>query len=134
MAELISGAALMLAAMAVLYSVWYGELRAAKSEPLPTDIRNNEHAVNLVRTARRQRALPLATIAVLDALVYAPPSISLLWTSFTLLIAREGRYDAVVATLIIIWLFTIVLAATLVQEWWRLRQRERTLKNPQSYR
>src|SRR3954465_6916683 len=99
--------------------------------PQPDDVRNALPAIHAVRTTRRHRASPLLAIAILDVLVFAPPSIGLLWTSLTLVITREGHYDAVVASLILIWLFTIVLASVLLQEWWRLRQRERELADPQ---
>ena len=51
----------------------------------------------------------------------------------TLLVAREGHYDAAVAQLIVIWLFTIILAPALLQEWVRLRRRKRELADPQTY-
>ena len=117
----------------VIYTVWNGEVRTALAIQPPDDVRNALPAIHTLRTTRHQRATPLMAIAILDVLVFAPPSLGLLWTSVTLLVAREGRYDAVVASLILIWLFTIVLASVLVQEFLRLRRRERELADPQTY-
>jgi hypothetical protein len=132
-AELLSAAALLLTAITVIYTVWNGEVRTALAIPPPDDVRNALPAIHTVRTTRHQRATPLMVIAILDVLVFAPPSIGLLSTSVTLLVTREGRYDPVVASLLVIWLFTIVLASVLVQEFLRLRRRERELADPQMY-
>jgi hypothetical protein len=79
--------------------------------PYPAgDAQNARPAVKRVRATRDGRVTPLAVAAVLDALVFAPPTFGLVANSVSLFVARDGHYDAVVASLILIWLFTAVLA------------------------
>jgi hypothetical protein len=76
-ADLLGAATLLLAALAVLYGVWYSSIEAAKSRTIPTHASDAAKPLASVRAVLRGRAYPLALASGLSAMVFAPEAINI---------------------------------------------------------
>lgn len=76
-ADLLGAASLLLAALAVLYGVWYSSIEAAKRLTIPIHSRDAAKPLASVRAVLRGRAYPLALASGLSTLVFAPEAISI---------------------------------------------------------
>jgi hypothetical protein len=74
-ADLLGAASLLLAALAVLYGVWYSSIEAAKGLAIPTHASDAAKPLASVRAVLRGRAYPLALASGLSTLVFAPEAI-----------------------------------------------------------
>jgi len=76
-ADLLGAASLLLAALAVLYGVWYSSIEAAKELPIPAHASDAVKPLASVRAVLRGRAYPLAIASGISTLVFAPEAISI---------------------------------------------------------
>lgn len=126
MSDLISAASLMLAAIGVLYGVWYPEIRRASEVDTPNHLEDAGRERAQVAEALQHRARPLFWSAAVLALLLIPDTIRILagslehWMETGILAPLD--YDATQAALLAIVTFLIVFAL-------HLRRQVRALKN-----
>jgi hypothetical protein len=76
--DVLAAASLLLAILAVLYSLWYGDIGRALSVEIPTHLEDAGPQRREVREAIKTRAAPLAIAALVLLLVFLPEAIRLL--------------------------------------------------------
>lgn len=135
MSDLISASALLLTAVTLMYTVWYCEIHDAQLTPFPPGgPLNATDAISNVRRVLFTRALPLTAVAVAEAVIFSKPAIEIAARGVPLFIGDPGNsWNAVAASLVVIWFFTVVLMLGLIVESWRLNDRASKLGNPASY-
>lgn len=119
----------MLATVAVLYSLWYGDISAALEVKIPVHLADAKAERRQVASALWSRALPLAAASLSVTLAFLPQAIILVrewaggasdrgvWTAIT-------QYDPVSLSLVVVVGVMALLTgytAWLVVKLWRLR-------------
>ncbi len=105
-ADLLGAATLLLAALAVLYGVWYSSIEAAKGLMIPTHASDAAKPLKSVRAVLRGRAYPLAVASGLSALVFAPEAISIVSETIRIVLDHQfgafHYYDPIEAALLLV--------------------------------
>lgn len=129
--DVLSAASLLLAILAVLYSLWYAEIAAALEVTVPRHLEDAGQQRRQIKGALNARALPLAVATLLLTLVFLPEGvhIAIHWARH---VSRAGLsrsvrdYDPVSLALVLVVLsigalgiYTITLATKL----WHLKAR-----------
>lgn len=117
MGELIGAASLLLAAIGVLYSVWYPEIREAVDVHVPLHLDDAGPERERVAQALHHRARPLFWSAAILALLLIPDSIRILFGSvahwsaagWEALLDYEATQAALLAILVFLLVFTVHL-------------------------
>lgn len=131
MSDLLSAASLLMAVIAILYSLWYPELTKIL-EINPSQYKENN--VGPMKQAQRVlfgKALPLSGMALVVAFVFLPDAVSICIESYTE-IKMKGcttikNYDAVRTAYVLVFTFSIVLASYVVTVSYRIWQLWRKL-------
>ena len=129
--DILSAASLLLAILAVLYSLWYSDIASALRIAVPRHREDAAAERRQVGDALRTRALPLGIAAALLVLVFLPEAIhiSTLWVSRA---SDHGLwnairdYDPVSLSLVLVVIAMLALAAYtawLARQLWALRQK-----------
>jgi hypothetical protein len=134
MTDLLSAASLLLAIMSALYGLWRKDIDDALHIVPPRHPPDRVLPFGRVGGVLYTRALPLAIASVLVALVILPASLGVIGGSFahTRRVgwrAAVGDYDAIEATLVVVNLGLLALAAHLITVAHRLIKLRRKL-NP----
>ncbi len=112
-ADLLSAASLLLAALAVLYGVWYSSIEEARILPLPNRKDDAIKPLAQVRGILRGRAYPLAVASGLATAVFAPEAISICATTIDSFADRGlgafSYYDPIEAALLLVTVGLAVL-------------------------
>ncbi len=91
-ADLLGAASLLLAALAVLYGVWYSSIEAAKELSIPGHAGDAAKPLASIKTVLRGRAYPLALASGVSTLVFAPEAIDI--AAATIRSFRDHQLDA----------------------------------------
>lgn len=117
----LSASAVVLAVLAILYSLWDGDIRAAlETKQGAAPLGRQRRAIGF---AAFTKALPLALYALFSAVVFLPPVIEVIGEfvhSLTDGTAGLARYDPSKAALALTWTGTLVLAVVVGGNAWRL--------------
>lgn len=115
MSDLLSAASLLMAVIAILYSLWYPELAKALEIKPAKYTADNIAAMKQVQRVLLSKAIPLSMMALIVAIVFAPDAIKIcleIYTEF----AASGctaikKYDAVRTAYVLVFIFSVVLAS-----------------------
>jgi hypothetical protein len=127
--DILAAASLLLAILAVLYSLWYSDIQAALRIDVPTHLEDAGPQRRQVSEALTGRALPLAASAIVLLLIFLPEAIHIIWRWYQL-IAQYGvwraikNYDPVILSIIAVVTSLALLAgytSRLVVQLWHLR-------------
>jgi hypothetical protein len=119
-ADLVQAASLLVAGLAVVYGLWYPDLRAAEKTELAGHPADQVARKLEIGSVYRRRALPLLAGSVLTTATFAYPALDLLASAIRRLWEERlhalGDYDAVEMSLV------LVTAASAVLSWhvWRI--------------
>lgn len=131
--DVLGAASLLLAILAVLYSIWYSDLAAALRVEIPTHLEDAEPQRRTVDEALRARATPLLVAGLVLLLVFVPEAVRLithwlehawrygLWHAVT-------SYDPVRLSIVVVVVFLLLLtfyAIWLTVELLKLKKRLR---------
>jgi hypothetical protein len=131
-AAVLSASAVVLAVLAILYSLWDADIRTALDTKQGTETLDRQRRE--IGRACFAKALPLAVYALLSVLIFLPSLLEVLselWQSLSAGTAAWPRYDASKAALALTWTGTCVLAAVVGSSAWRLFMKWRAWR-PQS--
>lgn len=114
--DVLAAASLLLAILAVLYSLWYADIDAALRVEKPTHLEDARSERRQVRQAIRTRAAPLAFASVVLFLVFLPEAVRLIvhWVSRAIhhgLWHEVRSYSAVELSIVAVVLALAALAA-----------------------
>jgi hypothetical protein len=125
--DLLSGASLALAALAVLFGLWSPAIREALADPIAAKRADRGPQIGSLRTTRRRKAAPLATAAIVSVLVLLPPLVSLVRRAVGQLrhehLAALRHYQAAEALFVVVWCLMVLLAVVTARDWAALRAR-----------
>jgi hypothetical protein len=125
MGDLLSAAGLLLGVVSVLYGLWLPEMTAALDRPIKLQPADRESDYKFCRRVYFARALPLAAAAVLFALLFVPPALRIVVGTVRSLwrdpVSAVVHYDAVRASLVVVSLSLVALAAYILTTAVRLR-------------
>lgn len=115
MTDLLSAASLLLAIVGVFYGLWYNDISSALATPLPKHVLDKAAPLKQIRTVLFSKAIPLATASCSAALVFLPSTLGIIRES-ACGYATQGAafvltYDALKTSLVLVEVFTLVLAA-----------------------
>ncbi|MFW0753187.1 hypothetical protein ACN1C3_00345 [Pseudomonas sp. H11T01] len=118
MSDLLSASSLLLAIAAILFSLWYSEISKAL-DVLPAKFKeDNVSNYRLVKNVLYGKALPVAVMAALIALIFLPDAIRITIESFVSLSSADTRdtysYDAVRTAYCFVSILSIILAFYMV--------------------
>ena len=114
MSDLLSAASLLMAVIAILYSLWYPELTKVL-EIKPAKYKDdNVGPMKQVQRVLLAKALPLSLMALIVALVFLPDAIKICVEAYngcaTKGCAAIKSYDAVRTAYVLVFTFSLVLA------------------------
>src|ERR1700687_3530403 len=114
MSDLLFAASLFLAALGLLYSAWYGEIRETLDIPAPDYKPDRGPLISKVKVVYYTRALPLVVGAATVSIILFPDLLRTLWSSFQAYRDRGfgaiESYDAVRTLFCAIWAMTFAFA------------------------
>jgi hypothetical protein len=112
-ADLLGAASLLLAALAVLYGVWYSAIEGAKELTIPSHLHDAAKPLASVRAVLRGRACPLALASGLSTLVFAPEAVNIVATTIQSFNDHQldafDYYDPIEAALLLVTIGLSVL-------------------------
>lgn len=124
MADALSAAGLLLAALALVYSAWSPQIDAAKTKPMGTTAGEIDRNKDDVRAVRNGRAVPLLVASVLILVAFLPRDLGILCS-----ISKVGEvgyeYDDIAA---IFLLTQVLVTAFSFHLWTQIRQLSKRLK------
>jgi hypothetical protein len=113
--DLLSAAGLLLGVVSVLYGLWFPEISSEMSRPVRVQKTDREPDYKHCRHVLFGRALPLAIASGLFALIFLPNAVLILAGTLRAIRANPvdalRSYDAVRASLVVVSLALITLAA-----------------------
>jgi hypothetical protein len=116
MGDLLSSASLLLAAIAMVFSVWYPEIKSLSDKSIP-DHDRDQHCSKLKRLFW-SRAFPLALASIGVTIIYLPDCLNIIKRSakahFSPDAGQTYQYDAVATAFILVELLTIGLMVFLL--------------------
>lgn len=130
MGDLLSASSLLIAIAAILFSLWYVEITKVLEIVPKTYREDNVGARKTVSSALLTKAMPVAVMALLIALIFLPDTVGLIkeaWRAYQESgIAALEQYDAVKMAYCFVTILAIVLTIymwLLVARLWALRGR-----------
>lgn len=107
-ADLLAAASLLLAALAVLYSVWYSSIEDARTLKLPTKRDDAVKPVTQIQGVLHGRAYPLAIASCLATIIFVPEAITILVSTVNSFadhgLGAFGYYNPIEAALFVVTL------------------------------
>ncbi len=132
-ADLLAAASLLLAALAVLYGVWYSSIEEAKNIKMPGHRDDATKPIAQVGRVLRGRAYPLAIASGLATIVFGPEAISICASTVDSFadhgLGAFGYYDPIEAALLLV---TVGLALLTVHAAWLCRALRKKVKEGES--
>jgi hypothetical protein len=132
--DLLSAAALALAALAVFYGLWGPELADTLTLVRVKHVKDRGKEIAQIRLALRSRALPLALANFVVAIVLLPPVVSVVVGSLHNVLrlrwASIVEYRADEALFIVVWMLICGLMAMSAKTCLALRQRGKEFRSP----
>lgn len=114
MNELLTAASVLLAITGVLYALWHDDIVNAISMVMPQHKEDRGEFDKKLKSALWSRAIPLFIATVCIMLVYLPPSIGIILSSFqgyrSLGLEYLQNYDPIATSFVLVEVFTSVLA------------------------
>jgi len=130
MSDLLSASSLLMAVVAILFSLWYSEISSALGIEQKKYAEDNKGNRQLVRNILVSKAIPVTFMAVLVSLTFLPDSVLLMKESFYTYqfkgINALESYSAVKTAYCLVTLMTVVLAiymCVLSYKLWKLMKR-----------
>lgn len=118
MSDILSAASLLLTVLAILFGLWYEEIKSALNLPIERDPRDRGKTNTKIRSTLIARAIPLTIAACLLTLVFAPDTIRIIVSSVGNFSAKGldafSDYSAVATSFVLVILITLVLAIYLL--------------------
>jgi len=133
MNDLLAAASLLLTVVSVLYGLWYEEISKAienaRKLPPASLVEDRVAPLKKMRATLYSRAIPLAIASICVALVFLPPSVTIMF-HFAHRFCQLGlsifmKYDAIVASFVLVELFALFLAYLSLARAWKLMQKSR---------
>lgn len=129
--SLLSATALLTTIIALLFSLWYGEIKEAIDTQPP---RHREDAIDVIAKLRRVRlgrATPILLAAVGNVLVFFPPAARLGEASLASILSGPSldRYDAIVAAFLAVYVACLGLAWLSLHQWLSLTAKLSALRS-----
>lgn len=128
---LLSAASLLTAVIALLYSLWYPELREATEAKIEIQHGDRGPARRLVREALIAKGLPLVAATFVQLVVFAPDAAAILSNAIRLTSKTETNglvvYDSVQAAFLAVYLFSIALMFVATRIVYRLLRKQTDL-------
>jgi hypothetical protein len=133
-ADLVSASSLMLAAVAVIYGLWYPHIGEALNREVPIHREDAEAVLDELRDTLRFRALPLASAALIGAAIFVPDSADVVSDAASDL-AEHGfgaldDYDALGASLVAVTTGLIALGTHTSRQALRLSRKIHAAERP----
>lgn len=109
--DLLSAASLLATVLSLLYSTWYGDINSARKSKIPLQPDDRASVIDVVRTARRSRAVPLLVAAVLLTAALAPTTLEVVQDTWHVWLTTpsHSHYDPVQACFVGVFVVTVVL-------------------------
>ena len=118
---MLSASSVVLAVLAVLYSLWSADIRRALSTKEGTeDMARQRRELRIVAVTK---AVPLSIYSVLTTLIFLPPVIGVLQDCFSAIASLGSaryQYDPLRAALALTWMGIALLALVVGAQAWRL--------------
>jgi len=115
MNELLTAASVLLAITGVLYALWHDDIVSALSLKMPQHKEDRGEYDKKLKSVLWSRAVPLLLATLCIMLVYLPPSIGIVVSSFTaynsLGFENFKNYDPIATSFVLVEVFTSVLAS-----------------------
>lgn len=114
MNELLTAASVLLAITGVLYALWHDDIVNATSIVMPTHKENRGEFEKNIKSVLWSRAIPLLLATFCIMLVYLPPSVGIIASSFrsysSLGFENLKNYDPIATSFVLVEVFTSALA------------------------
>lgn len=114
MNELLTAASVLLAITGVLYALWHDDIVSAISMVMPKHREDRGGFEKKLKSVLWSRAIPLMLATLCIMLVYLPPSIGIIASSFqgysSLGFENFRNYDPIATSFVLVEVFTSVLA------------------------
>lgn len=114
MSDLLSAASLLMAVIAILYSLWYPELTEQLNISPKPHKEDNVAACHSVKNALIKKATPLSALALLIAIIFLPDAMKILCDAISTYqsygIKAASRYNAVKMAYLLVSVASIALA------------------------
>lgn len=130
--DLLSAASLLATVLSLLYSTWYGEINDARKSRIPLQPDDRAPVIDLVRTARRSRAVPLLAAATLLTAALAPTTFEVLRDTWHVWLTTPSHwhYDPVQACFVGVFAVAVVLTVLTASAVRSLSRLLRDLRKP----
>lgn len=117
MSDILSSASLLLAALAMVFSVWYGEIKSICDKNVTHNMDNLKSHKEQLWTVFMTRGLPLFIVSLLIGFIYLPFFVSILVKSYQTVFKPESGqtclYNPIDASLVLVVLLTFGIAFVL---------------------
>ena len=118
-ADLLAAESLLLAILAVIYSLWYPEIAQTLDTKPQLHVEDSAGDLRHVNDIIKQRAVPLVGAGVLIALVFTPDVLRIVVAAVRHLASRGlgaiGDYDAVKTAFVLVTLLNVALSCHLAE-------------------
>ncbi|MCG5497503.1 hypothetical protein [Ectothiorhodospira variabilis] len=132
MNELLTAASVLLAITGVLYALWHDDIVNAISMVMPQHKEDRGEFEKKLKSVLLSRAIPLLMATLCIMLVYLPPSIGIILSSFqgyrAFGLEQFQNYDSIATSFVLVEVFTSVLAIQSAVYVWKLLSKLRASK------
>ncbi|MGH2489271.1 MAG: hypothetical protein ACRDFR_06625 [Candidatus Limnocylindria bacterium] len=130
--DVLGAASLLTAVIALLYSLWYPEIRRAIEARRRPQLADRGPEIRLVRSTLVTKAIPLIVATVLQMLVFGPDAIVVIANSLQAALESPGAasYDSVQAAFLAVYVLSVILAMIAAAAAWQLWRKLRYLESP----
>lgn len=129
MNELLTAASVLLAITGVLYALWHDDIVNAIAKVMPQHKEDRGEFDKNLKSVLLSRAIPLLLATLCIMLVYLPPSIGIIASSFkgycSLGFENFQNYDPIATSFVLVEVFTSVLAVQSIVYVWKLMSKLR---------
>ena len=126
MADALSAASLLLAAVALVYGAWSGDIEKEASRTYSPNAKAKEREKAVSRAVLWRKAIPLAIAGWFILAVFAPRTVVITWDTGRALLTGRWRYDDVSTIFVLSTGLTLALALHLLGRVLALRKVLRT--------
>lgn len=110
--------------VAILFGLWYSEIKTASELKLPLHDEDKQTIKNRIRKCRNAKGVPLLVINIVMGAIFIPDSLQVLCKAFAIFLSdAEWIYDSSKAALIAIILLSFALDFLLISDIVKMNQK-----------